>query len=313
MSGDHLLYNIKPHFGDCNKCWHNLQFIPYIPEIPKPPEISNPRESVNCDKLCLHGLNHFKQLKKDNQMTLIVGVLSKDGLVIGSDGLITMTTFEKPTIVQKGKKLKIINDKIIYGMAGNIGLNQMFCDAIEKAALQNNLYNNNSGTMIHNVRKALVSPLNEIIDTTNREIPLFGNSIGANVRSFSIAGTIISEKPILFHLNEQLIPEIVKPETPFITMGAGQEIADSFMANINRIFYRDSLPALSEAITAIIWTIDNTIKLSPNKLGHPIQIIKLELDGCPEELSNDDIDNYSKKVTKLENKFFNNWKKIILS
>jgi hypothetical protein len=118
-----------------------------------------------------------------------------------------------------------------------------------------------------------------------------------------------SDGSILFHFNEQLIPTIIKSETPFQVIGCGDQITDSFMANINKLFWGNSLPTVEEGILSVIWGINKAIELNP-MLGHPIQVIKLENDNSPKELSSDDIKGYLNKIEKLESSFQDKWKEI---
>ncbi|HSK80161.1 MAG TPA: hypothetical protein VLQ45_27150 [Thermoanaerobaculia bacterium] len=65
-------------------------------------------------------------------MTSIVGVLCRDGAVIGTD---SATTFggRLRTIEQATEKLDLIGDEIILAGAGSTGLRQRFRDIVEDA------------------------------------------------------------------------------------------------------------------------------------------------------------------------------------
>ena len=65
-------------------------------------------------------------------MTLIVGILCSDGVVIGSDGLAVYGQEENRTIVQEyPEKIEIIDNQIITAWTGEIGLQQRFNDTTE--------------------------------------------------------------------------------------------------------------------------------------------------------------------------------------
>src|SRR6266849_5472246 len=66
-------------------------------------------------------------------MTAIVGVLCRDGVVIGTDSSMTFGTGFGPTIEQPTEKLSIIENSIIVAGTGQVGMGQRFRYQIELA------------------------------------------------------------------------------------------------------------------------------------------------------------------------------------
>jgi 20S proteasome alpha/beta subunit len=68
-------------------------------------------------------------------MTAIVGILCRDGIVIGTDSSSTLTTAGGPyglrTIESSSKKISIIDERIIVARTGEVGLNQRFCGVVK--------------------------------------------------------------------------------------------------------------------------------------------------------------------------------------
>ncbi len=286
--------------GNLKNTVEKPEFVPYPPSYP------------SYDTLSFNICNLPNPTQGVNQMTIMIGVLCKDGLVIGSDGLSTLTYSGGSTISQKAKKLEIIDNQMVYGLTGYIGLGQIFIEEIKNTINGKDLLRDRPMNIILNIRKALSISFEDIVNMTNKAIPSLGNAIGGNVKSNSIGGFLTSNGPTLFHFNEQLIPTIIKPETPFHSIGCNDQLTDSFMANINRLCWNGTLPTVKEGILSVIWGINKAIELNP-MLGHPIQIIKLENNNNPEELSGEDISDYLDKIGELESSFQDKWKEISLS
>ena len=56
-------------------------------------------------------------------MTLLVGVLCTDGVVIGSD---SAATLESGVLQSPVKKVHVVNDSILVATAGSVGLGSVF-------------------------------------------------------------------------------------------------------------------------------------------------------------------------------------------
>ncbi len=57
-------------------------------------------------------------------MTILIGMLCSNGIVIGADSAYTIGT----ALEKKGNKIDIINEKIIVGIAGDVSLWQRFAE-----------------------------------------------------------------------------------------------------------------------------------------------------------------------------------------
>src|SRR5258708_758169 len=68
-------------------------------------------------------------------MTAIVGILCREGVVIGTDSSSTLATAEGPygvrTIESSAKKISIVDGRIIITGTGEVGLNQRFCGIVQ--------------------------------------------------------------------------------------------------------------------------------------------------------------------------------------
>lgn len=64
-------------------------------------------------------------------MTLLIGILCADGVVIGSDSAATLGSGVLQTPVQK---VHVVNDSVLVATAGNVGLGQRFRHVVAQTA-----------------------------------------------------------------------------------------------------------------------------------------------------------------------------------
>ena len=83
-------------------------------------------------------------------MTVLIGVLCKDGIVIGADSSVTFgdgcsQTIEQPDV----EKIKIIKDKIIVAGTGSVGLGQRFCHLVATLTKENGEFKHANNNTLH--------------------------------------------------------------------------------------------------------------------------------------------------------------------
>ena len=65
-------------------------------------------------------------------MTLVVGVRCADGVVMGADSAATFGGAGTPTVIQPVRKLDVIDEEVIVGMSGHMGIHQLHRDSINR-------------------------------------------------------------------------------------------------------------------------------------------------------------------------------------
>jgi hypothetical protein len=239
-------------------------------------------------------------------MTLIIGILCQDGIVVGADGAATMGVLGMQTAKQSVKKLTLHHNCIITGVSGSVGLSQRINGTIAT------LYG--EGKQLTGKKPFQAMPIigqRIWLDCLKQEYDIAVEAqklIGGNLAQqsclcSSVLAMPISKELCLFQFNHQAHPEMATKDIPFIAIGSGQFCADPFLAFIRRIFWPDRLPHLSEGIFATYWTLDQAIKTSPGGVAEPKQIAVLETkDGksvC-RELTEAEIDPIKEAVTNTE-------------
>ncbi len=198
-------------------------------------------------------------------MTSLVGILCRDGVVIGADSSVTHLQEGQrviPTIEQPYEKIDIVGDHVIVVGTGQIGLGQRFL-AVVKEAWGNRAFQNDPIA----VGKILsANAIKDFNDTAART-----NSFGALV-AFPVGNNA--------HLTEFAIsdfqPEMKTEKMWFSSMGSAKYITDTFLAFLREVFWPNELPNISGGIFAAKWTLDHAVAINAGGVNGPVRISVLE-------------------------------------
>jgi len=215
-------------------------------------------------------------------MTLIIGIKCKDGIVMGADGAATFAAVGQPTIRQETTKLDILENRVIVGVSGSIGLGQRI-----KAEIQALWNDNNTRTRLGEQKAAEAMKIireaiwQKILGPEMEVARVSAGVVGQQLALQSaLASTILCLPlkgwPHLFQFDHQGAPEEATETLPFVSIGSGQSIADPFLAFLRRIFWRDCLPTLSDGIFSTLWALDHAIQTHPGGVADPKQVVVLE-------------------------------------
>lgn len=191
-------------------------------------------------------------------MTVIVGVLCKDGVVVGADSAVTFTAGQVRTIEQTTQKIEIIDDRVIVAGTGAVGMGQRFKAVVEKAWYQKVFQHGpiESG-------KALSAEA--IKDFQSTAAPT--NQFGALVAFPCKADPQLCEFDI-----GHFQPELKTNKLWYVSMGSGQSITDPFLGFIRKVFWHEGPPAHQDAVFAVTWAIQQAIDLNTGGVNGPIQL-----------------------------------------
>ena len=158
-------------------------------------------------------------------MTLVVGILCKDGVVIGADSAITFAlSSRQPTIEQPySKKITVILDQVIIAGTGAVGLGQRFAKTTEKLWKAGKL----KGRGPVELGRKLASEA--IKDFNSTQAP--SNSYGA------LVALPAKHRPQLIEFSiTEFQPEVKNEANWYASMGAGQSVADPLLGFVRRTF-----------------------------------------------------------------------------
>jgi 20S proteasome alpha/beta subunit len=228
-------------------------------------------------------------------MTILVGVLCQDGVVVGSDSSATFSmTPGLATIEHPIRKTFIVGNDLIFATTGAGGLGQRLEWILQSSRQeipdwhqQHHLHiaQHVSRRMIQNMQGTFLNP----------------GQIGALV-AFACQNT--------FHLCEFALadfqPEMKTEDAWFVSMGSGQLITDPFFGLLRRTLFRLTRPTLREGVLAAHWALYNAIQLNTGGINDPIQMATLQRttpDGPFEArlLSEDELEEGDVAIRGLEN------------
>jgi 20S proteasome alpha/beta subunit len=197
-------------------------------------------------------------------MTVIVGVLCEDGVVVGSDSSATFSAAPNlNTIEQPVQKTFIVAPDVIFAATGEIGLGQRLEYILRP--LRQQLGNWHDQPCLH---LALQISRNMI-----------ENMQGTFLNPGAIGALLAFAAQNAFHLCEFAVanfqPELKTADTWFVSMGSGQMITDPFFGLLRRTLFRDTRPTLSEGVLAAYWALHNAIHLNTGGINGPIQLAVL--------------------------------------
>lgn len=183
-------------------------------------------------------------------MTVIIGVQCKDGgIVVAADGAATFVTSTGfPTSRQPMSKLSLINNELIFGHSGSVGLAQRL-ESVVKDAWQNKNARKkyNPPEMMQYLRNRFWQEVvKDEVDVVNQSGPHLSQLAQQTInQSFLVAFPPIkdSDRPILIHFNWDCHPEMLTDKLPCVALGSGQQIADPFLSFIRRVLWKGDVPS----------------------------------------------------------------------
>ena len=226
-------------------------------------------------------------------MTIAIGVLCTDGVVIGADSSATFGPhITQPTIEQKTQKVHVLHNRFVVTSTGAIGANQRFLDGLDKAWVGNKF--NGAHTAIEYGRRLCATGKDDFAATKMDHM-----QYGALV-AFPVKRELHLVELALFDFQ----PELKTPKMWFCCMGSGQKIADPFFGMMRRVFYPKSQPTLKEGLFMTTWALMHAIELNTGGIDGPPQLATLSLNEKGEStaqiLTEDDVEEHKGSAVAAE-------------
>jgi hypothetical protein len=239
-------------------------------------------------------------------MTLIIGILCEDGIVMAADGAATPGALGNRTVQQPVKKLTSIADAAIVGVSGPVGLGRIFVGTIDQLWSNRAFSNKQPHEAMTVIRDNLWPHVEKHFRAANIAAPVLGAAVATqNTLSQSVVAIPIAKRACLFQFDQQCGPEQATVDLPFVAIGSGQPLADPFLAFLRRIFWPGRLPTLAEGIFSAFWTLDQAIKIHPGGVAEPIQIMTLTPDHDRwkvSELLDEDFQEHREAIQTVEDR-----------
>lgn len=252
-------------------------------------------------------------------MTLIVGVLCDNSVVVGSDGAGTLGTPDGfRTGVQPKRKLRILRDQVIIGTSGPVGLGQRLAAELDAMWGDKAFLSATPESAMTLMRKRFFENHVGIeIKVAEASTRVFGPSAAQPANTHTIVAMPASGNLCLYEFDRQCAPEMATAGIPFRTAGSGQPIADPFFGFLRSVLWghtcngNDPLPSEGDGLMATLWTIMHVIERNPGGVARPIQvtILRREAKGLKaRELEASELSEQEEAIRRLEGKIGQLWR-----
>ena len=209
-------------------------------------------------------------------MTLLVGILCNDEIVIATDQQVTLGALGAPTVGQAGTKATIINGQAIYASSGAVGVGQQICAGIaaELGKFGQSTYHASAQLVQKRIRDILVPTF----DVANKAAPVIGlQAAQMDALCSSVLAARFQDGVRLIDINVQGGFEALTNESvPFVCHGSGKANADPFLRYLWNVYWKDRPPTFKEAILAAYWTVQAVIDLHTSGVGFGVDAFVLE-------------------------------------
>ena len=227
---------------------------------------------------------------------------------MASDSAATFGADGRPTIGQQEiRKVHLVNDHILHGGTGAIGIAQLIQDALKSLWDTNKIKGTPeaAGNVIGMTINALVRPY---LESGQWQRTITGDASTSLCRS--LVAIPVDKRPCLFQFDFNGAPERASPQLPIISVGSGQSIADPFLAFLRRVLWKDTEPTVAEGRLGAVWAIDHVCRTNPGGVGGNIQLATLMSQRAGDlpkvQLSSEgDIDEHLERVASAEQALVN--------
>ncbi len=224
-------------------------------------------------------------------MTVVVGILCQDGVVIGSDSAATFAAGQIHTIQQPTDKVAVIGEEVVLAGTGEVGLGQRFENILQSVHTAGHFAKRDRFEITQIIARNAVDNFN----TTAAQPGLYGALLGFKC----IDGFQLCEFAV-----KDFQPEFKTPKNCFVSMGSGQLNADPLLGMFGRVFFGSDLPSVVEGIFVATWTLRLAIELAPLGVRGPIQMATLtsKSDGSPkaQRISENDLQEHEDNAKQAE-------------
>lgn len=200
-------------------------------------------------------------------MTLIVGVICHDGVVIGADSIATAGSAIEQ---QVSNKITIEENDVLIACSGSAGLSQLI-----KEELAEHWHEFKQFRSVRDARNAISEAMYSQIEPVAKRARSAGKAFGG---CNTLVAMPVNHKPALFHFNPLADSMEITSGLPFVSIGSGSNQADPFLAFVKRILWSDEAPNSTRmAVFGVLWTLQHVSRVGAGLgVGEPHWIAVLE-------------------------------------
>jgi 20S proteasome alpha/beta subunit len=208
-------------------------------------------------------------------VTLLVGVLCSNGVVIAADRQATHGAMGQMTVGQSVTKVQVLNGEALYATSGHKGLGQQLCAIVngKQPEFKNQRYDAN----IVKLQDALRPVVNGALNTAGMAARVLGQAVAMND---AVCGGLLAagfkDGLKLVEITPQVAVEYMTPDLPFISMGSGKPSADPFLGFLQKVYWSTMLPTVQEGALAAYWTVQHAIDMKVPGVGFSVDVFVVE-------------------------------------
>jgi 20S proteasome alpha/beta subunit len=207
-------------------------------------------------------------------VTLLVGVLCSNGVVIAADRQATHGAMGQQTVGQSVTKVQVLNGEALYATSGHKGLGQQLCAIVEskQPEFKNQRYDAN----IVKLQEALRQVVNGALNTAGLATRVIGNAAMSDAICGGLLAAGFKDGLKLVEISPQVQVEYMTNDLPFISMGSGKPSADPFLGFLRKVYWSMKLPTIQEGALAAYWTIYHAIDMKVPGVGFSVDVFVVE-------------------------------------
>jgi 20S proteasome alpha/beta subunit len=160
-------------------------------------------------------------------VTLLVGVLCSNGVVIAADRQATHGGMGQQTVGQSVTKVQVINGEALYATSGHKGLGQQLHAIVERK--QPEFKNQGYAANIVKLQEAVRPIVDPAFQTARHAAGVLGNAAAGDCICGGLLAAGFKDGMKLIEITPQVAVEYMTADMPFISMGSGKASADPFL------------------------------------------------------------------------------------
>ncbi|MEE9465712.1 MAG: hypothetical protein V3W14_09110 [Candidatus Neomarinimicrobiota bacterium] len=232
-------------------------------------------------------------------MTLIVGILCNEGVVVGADRAATSSHAGHPVVEQPTRKISIIDDKIILATSGEVGLGQRFRHVVSELQEKKQIFSKLDPQSL-----ALTICQNVVNNFSLTYLPKSRTIQQQYFNLTALLAFVNDGKAYLVEFEEgSLQPEFRDENLQFVSLGVGQPIADPFLGFMRRVFFKNNVLNIAMGTFITAWTMTHAIDVNPGGInGMDLAILKKDGkgNGKAKMLSEHELEEHHQSISSVE-------------
>jgi|GEM_PF-2506334 hypothetical protein len=195
-------------------------------------------------------------------MGLVVGLVCRDGVVIGSDSSRPHLAGETPDPYGPVQKTHVIGGDVLLGSTGNVGFAQRL-EMVLRELREDSRFPEWDHFVI---ARSVVADAWKEFQATRSDLAGFGALMGFRC----ITGVHLCELRA-----GDLQPEFKGPPGWFTALGPARATANSLIGLLQRTVFQARQPQLAEGVLLTVWALEHARQLHPDRIRPPFHVALL--------------------------------------